>query len=306
MYADLGYSVVAADLDPQANLTSMFVDDRRLEELWPDGGHALTVYGALQPLLDGVGDVAMPHVEELSPRLGLLVGDLALSGSEDELSTQWPHCLDGKVRAFRVLTAFWRILEFASRTRAADVVLLDVGPNLGAINRAALISAAHVVIPLAPDLYSMQGLKNLGPRLIHWRGEWSSRRARNPASELSLPGGDMQPAGYVVMQHAVRLDRPAQAYDRWMKRIPVQYRQSVLNERSVQSAPPVANDPHCLAALKHYRSLMPLAQEARKPMFGLTAADGALGGHGQAVRECYKDFEKLAFRISSQCGFGIN
>ena len=33
MYADLGLSVVAADLDPQANLTSMFLSDERLEEL---------------------------------------------------------------------------------------------------------------------------------------------------------------------------------------------------------------------------------------------------------------------------------
>ena len=36
MYADLGLSVVAADLDPQANLTSMFLGDERLEQLWPD------------------------------------------------------------------------------------------------------------------------------------------------------------------------------------------------------------------------------------------------------------------------------
>ncbi|MBI4865076.1 MAG: ParA family protein, partial [Candidatus Riflebacteria bacterium] len=57
MYAEMGNSVIAADLDPQANLTSMFVQDTRLEELWPDGTHQLTIYGAVQPLLDGVGDV---------------------------------------------------------------------------------------------------------------------------------------------------------------------------------------------------------------------------------------------------------
>ena len=55
MYAELGLTVVAADLDPQANLTSMFVDDERLEEVWLDGDHSGTVYGALQPLLDGTG-----------------------------------------------------------------------------------------------------------------------------------------------------------------------------------------------------------------------------------------------------------
>ena len=74
MYADLGLRVVAADLDPQANLTSMFLDDDRLEALWPDGSHVQTVFGALQPLLEGTGDIAEPHVEAIADNIGLLVG----------------------------------------------------------------------------------------------------------------------------------------------------------------------------------------------------------------------------------------
>jgi len=49
MYADIGVQVVAADFDPQANLTSMFLDNECLEELWPEGDHTRTVYGAIQP-----------------------------------------------------------------------------------------------------------------------------------------------------------------------------------------------------------------------------------------------------------------
>ena len=30
MFADMGHAVVAADLDPQSNLTSMFLDEERL------------------------------------------------------------------------------------------------------------------------------------------------------------------------------------------------------------------------------------------------------------------------------------
>ena len=33
--------------------------------------------------------------------------------------------------------------------------------------------------------------------------------------------------------------------------------------------------------LRNYRSLMPMAQEARKPMFDLSPADGAIGSHAQ-------------------------
>ena len=55
MYADMGLSVVAADLDPQANLSSMFLNEDRLEELWPDGNHPQSVLGTIAPILKGHG-----------------------------------------------------------------------------------------------------------------------------------------------------------------------------------------------------------------------------------------------------------
>ena len=50
----------------------------------------------------------------------------------------------------------------AGKDVGADLVVIDVGPNLGALNRAALVAAEDVVIPLAPDLYALPGLHNLG------------------------------------------------------------------------------------------------------------------------------------------------
>jgi hypothetical protein len=100
-------------------------------------------------------------------------------------------------------------------------VLIDVGPNLGAINRAALLAADFVVTPLAPDLYSIQGLRNLGPTLIDWRRSWSDRLNRAPDLELGLPAGRMEPLGYIVMQAVMRLSRPVRAYERWVGRLPL-------------------------------------------------------------------------------------
>ena len=298
MYADIGVNVVAADLDPQANLTSMFLDDPRLETLWEE---RRTVYGAIQPLMEGSGDVAAPHVEQPTPGLGLVAGDLALSAAEDELSSQWPGCMDGKPRAFRVLSALWRVLRDAAEQTAAELVLVDVGPNLGAFNRAALVAADDVVVPLAADLHSLQGLRNLGPTLRRWRAAWGERRRRNPVADVGMPAGTMRPIGYVVMQHAVRLDRPVKAYARWMARIPEVYAEAVMNEPG-PAGRTIDTDPGCLAALKHFRSLMPLAQEARKPMFALKPADGAIGGHANAVADCRSDFVRLARVIAERAG----
>lgn len=302
MFADLGLNVIAADLDPQANLTAMFLEESDLETLWPDQGIGGTILDPLRPLLEGEGGIGEPHVEGID-NVGLIAGDLALSGFEDELSQQWPSCLEGKTRAFRVIAAFHEVLRRASRAREADLVLIDVGPNLGAINRAALIAADHVVIPLAPDLFSLKGLENLGPRLREWRKGWEERLKKRPQA-VDLPEGRMEPRGYIVMQHAVRLDRPVKAYRRWMARIPDVYRVGVLGEEP-RPGVTIEKDPHCLSTLKHYRSLLPLAQEARKPMFSLKPADGAIGGHTLAVQGCYRDFQSLALEIAKRAGVAV-
>ena len=305
MYADIGVTVVAADLDPQANLTSMFLDEYEMEDLLTPDPPRDTIHGALVPLLRGTGDIGPPAVQAPAPALALVPGDLALSQAEDQFSSQWPLCLDKDERAFRVITALGRALKRAEEEAEADLVLVDVGPNLGAINRTALIAADFVVVPLAPDLFSLQGLRNLGPTLREWRRAWEQRRGY--ASEipgldgLDMPGGRMKPIGYVVLQHAVRLDRPVKAYARWMDEIPGEYRQSVLGKASPGNRS-THDDKHCLGMLKHYRSLMPYAQEARKPMFKLAPADGAIGGHMNAVRDCYDDFRDLACAVAERCG----
>lgn len=308
MYFDLGLKVIAADLDPQVNLTAAFLDEDRLEEVW-EGGNAdsfNTIFRCVKPLLGGTGDIATPSLEKIEDGLSLLIGDLQLSGFEDDLSSQWSDCLDRKERAFRVISAFWRALSQAASANDADVVLVDLGPNLGAINRAALIASDYIIVPLSPDLFSLQGLKNLGPTVKRWREEWRERIPKNPASALTLPAGKMQPVGYVILQHGVRFDRPVKAFQKWIERIPETYRSEVLQETSevLQEADdatlvPVI-DPSRLALLKHYQSLMPMAQESHKPIFSLKPADGAIGAHMYAVRNVYRDFKELAQKIADR------
>jgi hypothetical protein len=157
---------------------------------------------------------------------------------------------------------------------------------------------------MAPDLFSIQGLRNLGPTLRKWIDGWRERLAKNPSPDLRLPPARLDAVGYVVLQHAVRLDRPVKAYEYWASRIPAEYRASVLGEPAGLIGGP-SEDPHCLALLKNYRSLMPLAQDARKPMFRLKPADGAIGAHFDAVRMAYRDFRDLARVIADRIGLEL-
>ncbi|MBL8297868.1 MAG: ParA family protein [Rhodanobacteraceae bacterium] len=303
MFSVLGHRVVAADLDPQANLTSAFLPEEELEVLWdqPSSAGNRTIYQCVQPLTD-VGDINDPEVRQITPNLFLIPGDLGLAGFEDSLSQEWPSAIAAtSPRPFRLLTAFWQVLQRAARAQSANVILADVGPNLGAINRSALIGSDHVAIPLAADLFSLQGLRNLGPTLARWRKDWQDRLARAPPQlPFSLPAGTMRPAGYIVMQHGERLSRPVQAYKKWTDRIPGVYYSDILGAPG--SEQPIDSDPACLAKLKHYRSLVPMALEARKPIFHLTAADGAIGSHLYAARDAGQDFTKLALKLLSVMG----
>ena len=311
MFAETGVNVVAIDLDPQSNLTSSFLEDEQLIELWDSEPSGRTVSGLIQPLLDRLGDIKAPEPVAIDERIGLVPGDLGLSLFEDRLAETWGRCFDDNIAnasdAFRVTTAFYRIMEQAARQRNSDLVLIDVGPNLGAINRAALVSADHVVIPLAADLFSLQGLRNLGPTLRSWRQGWEARKEHQgrklPKLDLSIPSGAMDPVGYVVMQPSVRENYPVAAYRRWIERIPRVYYREVLERPESEEIP--APDPMALATLKNYRSLAPMAQEAHKPMFALRPADGAIGGHAAAVQASYRAFRDLAQRIADACDFPL-
>ena len=299
MLSEMGKNVVAIDLDPQANLTSAFLSADDLEILWdPDdiSPRRSTIYQCVRPLME-VGDIIAPQTQQITSRLHLVPGDLGLAGFEDFLSQEWPNALGSAnlYRPFRILSSFWQVAQMAARQHSADIILADVGPNLGAINRSALIGTDHVVIPLAADLFSLQGLRNLGPTLRAWRADWTKRVDNWAAPAFPLPAGSMKPVGYILMQHSERLSRPVLAYKKWADRIPSTYQQSVLNQTTSPKIQPI--DGNCLARLKHYRSLVPMAQEVRKPIFHLSTADGAIGSHSYAVKDALSDFKALAVAI---------
>jgi len=312
MFASLEKKVVAVDLDPQANLTSAFLEEEKVEQIWNSANNAATIFQAVQPLQD-VGDLVEPNLQDIDTNLSLIPGDMSLSRFEDTLSTEWPMSMNSTnlYRPLRILTSFWQIIQKVAKNKDADLILVDIGPNLGAINRSVLIATNYVIIPLGADLFSLQGLRNLGPTLKIWREDWqrrvqnwnkSNERSKHP--DFDIPEGKMEVLGYLCQQYSVRLDRQVQAYDKWINRIPMEYRTQILDQQSPQSIA-TELDPFCMATIKHYRSLVPMGHEHRKPIFSLTAADGAIGSHQTAVQHAREDFRELAIRIGNKIGLQV-
>ncbi len=301
MFALMGVRVLAVDCDPQANLSAAFLQDEELQKLWDDTRHPQTIYRAVQPMVRK-GDYAKPQLQEISAQLNLIAGDLGLSSFEDQLSEQWSKANDDKQdsysRAFDVLTAFWRCAQEAAQNVQADIIIFDIGPNLGAINRSVLLGTDHVIVPLGADLFSLRGLQNIGPALRDWHTSWGTRSSK-PFDDYVLPKGNMHVLGYVAMQHQERLYRPVQAYKQWVDRIPVDYRKYIVDPpaESASGVPKIEDDPYALALLRHYKSIIPIGQEARKPIFSLKTADGVSGSQLTTVRAAYSDFHALAINI---------
>ncbi|MCF6336741.1 MAG: AAA family ATPase [Gammaproteobacteria bacterium] len=277
MFASLHKRVVIIDLDPQANLTAAFLDEEKIEAIWNQPTKYGFYHQCVKPLT-GVGDIAEPVLQNIAADLYLLPGDVNLSGYEDTLSAEWPNSMgdNNLYRPMRILSSFWQVMQMAGA-----------------------------------DLFSLQGLKNLGPTLRIWKSLWQKRldnwegsAEKSEYPDFNLPQGQMKPIGYLCQQHSVRLDRPVKAYVKWVQRIPAVYRKSVLNRAILGKVQP-EDDPHCLATIKRYRSLIPMAQEHRKPIFNLTSADGAIGAHANAVQDAKKDFKLLAEKIAAKMKFTI-
>jgi chromosome partitioning protein len=315
MFQRIGLRVLAVDLDPQSNLTAMCLDETELEELWQDSSELIeqgvknpafpatgrvepgqTIADAVRPILEGTGDIKSVRPAALAPGLWLLPGSLELSRFEDKLSNEWFKTYAGDPAAIRTTTAFHRIVQDAARAVEADIVLIDIGPNLGAINRASLLAADAVLMPLTADLFSLQGPRNLGPTLRNWRLDWQQIILPQVPSDISTPKALMRPLGYVITQPEMRLDRPVKAYAHWLERIPFVFGTAVLGQETASST----DRSYEIATLRNYRSLMPLAHDARKPMFDLKPADGALGSTQKYVQTCFREFRTLAEAVLSR------
>jgi chromosome partitioning protein len=127
--SELGMRVLLVDCDPQGNLSKSF-------EVEASG------------LYDGLtgGEAIVHHINN---RLALLPGNLSLSLLEKR---SWARSMP-----MRRLRDLLDTEEFS----VYDFILLDTPPSLGILTINALGAADHVVIPMSPSLYSMQGTNDL-------------------------------------------------------------------------------------------------------------------------------------------------
>jgi cellulose biosynthesis protein BcsQ len=106
MAARLGHRVAVLDYDPQCNLTSIFLNEDELGQLWETEGGGRTVAACIEPVRRGKGGVVTPELAAVADLLWLLPGHLDLSRFEQALAQEWPQTMStANERALDVTTA---------------------------------------------------------------------------------------------------------------------------------------------------------------------------------------------------------
>lgn len=154
-FSELGRRVLAIDLDPQGNLTSLLIEPGEYASVFDVLHDRLPIAEVVQPTLIQNVELVPAHrkIQNLDAALGLEV--------------------DGQLRLADALAPVVEAQNY-------DIVLLDCPPSLGIPTRNAMAAADRVIIPLEADKFSADGV-------VYMFDEIQKTRRINP--RLHVAGG---------------------------------------------------------------------------------------------------------------------
>ena len=294
--------VLVVDADPQCNATQSLFGDAALDEIYRK--KSFTIYSVVHPLSLGKGFTSQFAPRKSSPfGVDVVPGDPRLALTEDLLATDWGQATSGAVRGLRTTLLFRHLLEV---DKDYDYVFFDVGPSLGAINRAVLLAADTFITPMASDIFSLKALENISLSLQKWRAAYETAvKSVDDPEELDVSdlGWHLKFVGYVTQQYTAKTGsdgkkRAVRAFDQIMKEVPKSIKKELVNP--FQSAH--SDIDYLLGTIPTLHSLIPLSQTSRRPIFALRAADGVVGAHFAKVAEFKQTIGSIATRVVENMG----
>lgn len=293
--------ILIIDTDPQCNATAYMFPYSKIEDIYATNKD--TIYEIVKPLQRGKGfkEGSLPIIKSPFFGVDVIVGDPQLSLSEDFLSKDW---LDGKSGDFRGLQTTLLFTDLLSKLQDYDYVFFDVGPSLGALNRAVLAACDFFIVPMASDIFSLQALENISKSLK----EWNSQLTRG-LSDYKIKENEgftindqeitwhLKFGGYVTQQYTAKTvegkKQPVNAYEKIIKRIPMTVKKHLLTINSSEISNPLIGE------IPNLHSLVPLSQNSSVPIFNLKSEHGVVGAHFNKVKEYEKTLAELSTNLIS-------
>ena len=298
--------ILFVDLDPQCNLTANICGTDEIESIWDK---KQSIFYCIKPLITGTGDIDTNSTHKTYKKeeknIWLMPGDIFLSDFEETLSNAWTQALAGREIGFRITSSLFRLIDKIASANNIDYVFIDVGPNLGSLNRSVMLSCDYYLIPLVPDLFSLRGLQNIGTVFKRWIAEWGDaverfRKQKEGSLDFPLQKGEPVFAGYINQQFNIYRKKATKAWGHWSDKVDPSVKQYVIDKlKSIK--PELVKDlndgSYKLGDFKSYHSLVPKSQEKKKAIFDLGRSDGIIGQHIENARMCGENFKELAEKL---------
>ncbi|WP_432509786.1 ParA family protein [Kineococcus sp. SYSU DK001] len=314
MLARLGKRVILVDADPQCNLTAAV---RGLDFRWPEEDVAesetdidsttfsqvqeeaaefwsdyadRTLHGALRPAFESAPK-PLEAVEcfPIEGREGLFLLPGSLRVGEFEVSLSIAQELSGSIMALQnVPGAAYYLLQATAEKYAADYVLVDMSPSLGALNQNLVTISDLLVVPTSPDYFSLLALQSLAGVLPRW-ARWARQASESEVLSTAFypyPEPRLKLAGAVIQRY--RLYRspseeepygtPTSPFREWIRKIesalednfvPALKREGLTFDAADYAAAGIPSST-VLAQIQEFNSLLPKAQEHGVPVYELT------------------------------------
>jgi cellulose biosynthesis protein BcsQ len=284
------------DADPQCNATQAVLSEELCEDIYLTANSVeKTIFSYVRPIQMGESSIYLP----VNPILGsqnrfstdIIPGHPKMSVIEDRLSDAWNKLLSGDISGIRVTNWCTQMLE--NLAPKYDLIIFDVGPSLGALNRTVILSSDYIVTPFGCDIFSLLGIKNISDWIKRWnelylRGLELAQRDEpdiiNNYPIIKSTDYKFRFAGYSIQQYVQRKFkegvRPVKAYDKIMQKIPDTVKEvlefitdSNLNIEQLE-----------LGHIPYVYSLVPMAQSGKVPIHKLTSEDGLKGNQYAQVK----------------------
>lgn len=299
---------LVVDCDPQCNATQLLLRDDEWLDIYQDrnASEDKTILKVLTQIRLGDSGIDPNFITHRSERFGVdvLAGHPSLSGVEDTLSQSWTDFKAGNAGGAR------RSRWVASLVQKAEyeLVIFDVGPSLGALNRSVLIGTDRFVTPMAADLFSLYALDNITEWIDSWTSDYSAAIEATIRANRGLPGVASLPpssgiehgfAGYTVQQYVSKRTgsevRSVAAYDQFKLQIPDRAR--LLSKYASKTV----TDP-ALGVVPNMFSMIPLAQSVHAPIMELSPKDGVRGAQVSQQRAYSDQLEEIGLTLALNAG----
>ena len=257
----------------------------------------------MKPVAQGRGGIAaIPELQINDQSIFLIPGDVLLSEYEEILPLAWTECFARMTRGYDITTALSQVVKVVATKINADVCLYDVGPNVGALNRAVLLDCDFFITPVAADLFSLRALSTVGRSIAKWITDWEGiRKMASPSDRARVFRGKPVYLGYITSAFKVNAGRNAtDPHAEWEAKIAPRVRDRITKDLAAIDQNLVPQGGNKVGGIKNFHSLAPAAQK-----FGV--ALGSLRGkvnpgHYGQVDEARDEFAQIAREIMRRGG----